>query len=491
MEPTASAIFLAAAGVLLLAAVLLSGVSQRLGVPMLMVFLLIGMLGGEEGPGGIPFDDYASSFRLGTLALVLILFDGGLNTRVATMRAVAGPSLVLATLGVLLTASVTAGVGLLLGLAPQVAVLVGCVVSSTDAAAVFSVLRGGGVQLRARPAAILEVESGLNDPLAMMLTVVGTEYFLGRQEAPADTALFLATQILVGALGGVAVGAFGRRLLAGRRLPAAGLYPVLTVAIALLAFGLPSVFGGSGLLAVYLAGVVLGEGRIPYRPGILRVHDALAWLSQLAMFLMLGLLVFPSQLWPVADESILLAIVLAFVARPLAVLLSLIPFRLAGRERAFIAWVGLRGAVPIILATYPVLRDVPRAYEVFHAVFFIVLLNSLIPGATVAALARRWKLTEATTRPAPASIELISLRDYPGEFRWYHVSEPAAVAGALVRDLPLPGDCVLTVVLRGDTVVPPRGDTVLQPGDDVCVFSTREHSALLSLMFGAGDEREP
>jgi cell volume regulation protein A len=248
------------------------------------------------------------------------------------------------------------------------------------------------------------------------------------------------------------------------------------------------VLGGSGLLAVYLAGVVLGEGRIPYRPGIVRVHDALAWLSQLAMFLMLGLLVFPTQLWSVADEGLLLAFVLAFLARPIAVLVSLVPFRLAWRERFFISWVGLRGAVPIILATYPVLRGVPRANEVFNVVFFVVLMNSLIPGATVAAIARRLKLTESTRRPPPASIEMISLRDYPGEFRWHQVSPPAAVAGAAVRDLPLPQDCVLTVVLRGDQVVPPRGDTVLLPGDDVCVFSTREHSALLNLLFGNVDE---
>ncbi|MEW6271004.1 MAG: potassium/proton antiporter [Thermodesulfobacteriota bacterium] len=479
---------LAAAGVLLLAAVLLSPVSQRLGVPMLLVFLIVGMFAGDEGFGGIEFEDYGLSFRLGTLALVLILFDGGLNTKLATLRSAAWPAVVLATVGVVLTAAITAGVGLLLGLPPQVAVLAGCVVSSTDAAAVFSVLRGGGIRLRGRTAPILEVESGLNDPMAMMLTVVGTEYFAATIEGAGDTGLFLLMQLAVGAVGGIAIGALGRRVLRWAHLPAAGLYPVLSVALALLAFGVPSLLGGSGLLAVYLAGVLLGEGELPYRAGVLRVHDALAWLAQLAMFLILGLLIFPSRLWSVADEGLLLAAVLTLLARPIAVLTSLAPARIASRERAFIAWVGLRGAVPIILATYPVLHGVPRASEIFDVVFFIVLANSLIPGATVGWLARRWSLAEPAPAAPPATIEMVSLHDYPGDFRWYVVSAPAAVAGATVRDLPLPRDCVLTVVLRDAHVIPPRGETVLEPGDHVCVFSTREHGKLLGLLFGQPDE---
>ena len=488
MDLTTGPILMTAAGVLLLAAVLLSPVSQRLGVPIMLVFLAVGMLAGEEGPGGIPFEDYGLSFNLGTLALVLILFDGGLNTSLATLRSAARPSLVLATFGVVVTAALTATGGLLLGLDPAVAVLVGCVVSSTDAAAVFSVLRGGGVRLRGKTAALLEVESGLNDPMAMLLTVVGTEALIAQQTSPGATLGFFVAQLAFGLLGGLAVGCAGRFVLHHARLPVAGLFPAVTVALALIAFGLPSLVNGSGLLSVYVAGVLIGDGRMPYRAWALRVHDALAWLSQLSMFLMLGLLVFPSALVPIADEGLEIAAVLALVARPAAVLLSLLPFRFAMKERLFVSWVGLRGAVPIILATYPVLRGVPGGTEIFNVVFFVVLTNAIVQGGSVAWLARRWGLAGQASIPPPASIELVSRHEYGGTFHWLYVYGGTAVAGAQVRDLPLPGECLLTLILRGEEVIPPNGSTRLEAGDHVCVFSTREHKALLSLLFANPDD---
>jgi cell volume regulation protein A len=484
MEPAATAVVLGAIGVLLAAAALISPVSQRLGVPALLIVLLLGMVAGSEGLGGIPFDDYGLAFRLGTLALVLILFDGGLNTPVATLRRVALPSSLLATAAVLLTAAVVAAVGVLVGLSLPLAVLVGAVVSSTDAAAVFAVLRGSGVRLKQTSGATLEVESGLNDPMAFLLTVAATEVVLGSR--PLGPALIVAgaAQLLVGAAGGLAVGAAARWLLRRAHLPVAGLYPVLTLATACIAFGLPTLAGGSGFLAVYLAAVVLSSGPLPYQPGIRRVHDALAWLSQLLMFLLLGLLVFPSRLVPMAREGLALGIALAVVARPAAVLLSLVPVRLAWRKRVFLAWVGLRGAVPIILATYPVLRGVPEGDAIFHLVFFVVLVNSLIPGATVASLARRLRLADPMPPAPPASVELVSLRDYPGEFLWYRVHRSSAVRGARIAELPLPEDCVFTLLLRRDRVVVPRGEVVFEEGDDVCVFVAAEHRGFLDLMFG-------
>lgn len=479
-----SALVLAATGTLLLVATLVSPVSQRLGVPALVLFIALGMVAGSDGIGGIPFDDYDFAFRIGTIALVLILFDGGLNTPVPILRAVLGRAVSLATLGVFITAVVVAGAGILVGLPVPLAVLVGAVVSSTDAAAVFSVLRGSGVRLHERTNATVEVESGLNDPMAVVLTTVATQVVLGEAQVGVDTVLVVLRQFALGAIAGVAFGGLGRVVLRGATLPAAGLYPVVTVGLAFLSYGATSLAGGSGFLAVYIAAIVVGAGPLPYRAGVRRVHDGLAWLAQLSMFLLLGLLVFPSRLWPLADEGLILGLALAFVARPLAVLVSLAPFATPWRERGFIAWVGLRGAVPIVLAIYPVLGGAHRGEEIFHLVFFIVLVSSVVPGATVAPVARWLGLARAEVESPSATVELVSHRDYRGEFVWFHVDGASAVAGAPVRDLPIPEACVLVLVLRHDQVIAPRGDTNLLPGDHVCVFVTPEHRTLLDLLFG-------
>ncbi|MGE0820561.1 MAG: potassium/proton antiporter [Candidatus Binatia bacterium] len=486
MEPLSTGLVLAAIGGLLILSGLASRVSQHLGVPALLIFLLLGIAAGSEGIGGIPFEDYALAFRLGMIALILILFDGGLNTSLDVFRRAAAPASMLATGTVVLTALFVAAVGILLGLSPPIAILVGAVVSSTDAAAVFSVLRGSGIRLKEKTGAVLEVESGLNDPMAVLLTFVTTEIILNVQTLNRHMFWLLLIQLLVGLLGGVGFGFGGRLLIRTARLPAAGLYPVLTVAIAFSAFGVTTLFKGSGFLAVYLTAVILAAAPLPYRAGIRRVHDGLAWLSQILMFLMLGLLVFPSQLWPLLREGTILAVTLAFVARPLAVLLTLLPFSFNWRERFFLAWVGLRGAVPIILATYPVLRGVPAGDQVFHLVFFVVLINSVIPGATVSWLARRYEFAQPPPVIPPADIELLSAREYPGEFVWYFIAHASAVSGALIRDLPLPEGCVLVLIVRGSEVVAVRGATQLNDGDHVCVFVLPEHRMLLDLLFGQG-----
>jgi cell volume regulation protein A len=489
-EPFATAAILSAVGLLLLLAGVASPLPGRIGVPALLVFLGLGMAAGSEGLGGIPFEDHALAFRLGCVALALILFDGGLNTPVATLRRVAAPAAALATAGVVLTALLVGGVGLLFGLPPQVAFLVGAVVSSTDAAAVFSVLRSSGVRLERSVAATLEVESGLNDPVAMMLTIATTEWMLGQGSAAQAAALF-PLQAGIGAAAGLGCGSLGRRLLQRLPLPAAGLYPVVTLALAFLSFGVATLVHGSGFLAVYLTGIALAHGHLPYRAGVRRVHDSLAWLAQILMFALLGLLVFPSRLLANVGTGLALAAVLAFVARPLAVLAVLAPFRGSWRERLFVAWVGLRGAVPIVLAAYPVLRGVPSGDELFHLVFFVVVSNSLIPGATVG-LAARWLGIARESPPVPsASVELVSLREFPGEFVWYYVHPISAAAGACVRDLPLPERSVVTLVLRGTEVIVPRGSTALLPGDQVCAFVTPDSRTLLDLLFGTAEREAP
>jgi cell volume regulation protein A len=284
---------------------------------------------------------------------------------------------------------------------------------------------------------------------------------------------------------GVGCGYLGRLVLQAVPLPAAGLYPVVTVALAFLSFGAATLAQGSGLLAVFLTGIVLAAGPLPYRAGVRRVHDSLAWLAQILMFVLLGLLVFPSRLVPAIGTGLALAAALAFVARPLAVFAVLAPFRgAAWRERLFVAWVGLRGAVPIVLAAYPVLRGVPSGDEIFHLVFFVVVLNSLIPGATVGLAARRLGLERESPPPPAASVELVSLREFQGEFIWYYVHPVSAAAGACVRDLPLPEGSVVVLVLRGTGVIVPRGSTSLEPGDQVCFFVTPESRTLLDLIFG-------
>jgi len=389
-EPFATGVICLVVALLLGISVLASRASRWLRVPIVLIFLVIGMAAGSEGIGGIAFENYHVAFRVGTAALVLILFDGGLNTKRAVIKQALWPATVLASLGVLGTATLVALTAHALGLAWNAAMLLGAVVSSTDAATVFSVLRGSGLTLHPRVGAVLEMESGINDPAAVILTLILTERLLATA-SPTATGIIIEVvqQIGVGAIIGFALGYGGRAIIARIPLPAPGLYPVLTLSVALLAFGLCTVLGGSGFLAVYITGILIGDHDTPTHPWILLVHDALAWLSQIAMFLMLGLLVFPSRLFAVAGIGLVLALALALIIRPAVVALCLAPFGYRRRDVAFLGWVGLRGAVPIVLSTVPVLMGAPGAERLFNIVFFIVVVNALIPGATVPWVTRR------------------------------------------------------------------------------------------------------
>lgn len=487
-EPIPTAILLATCGALMGVAVLFSRASERVGVPVVLIFLVVGMAAGSEGIGGLYFDDYAFSFRVGILALVLILFDGGLNTPLASARPVLAPAAVLATLGVVGTAALAALGAKLCGFSWSQALLLGAVVSSTDAAAVFSVLRGSGLQIRRRVAMTLELESGLNDPMAMILTLALTGWLLGQGDPLWKTLIGVPVQMAVGCALGVGLGYAGRFLLQRAHLPAGGLYPVLTLALACLAFGLPSLFFGSGFLAVYIAAALLGAGHVPYRAGILRVHDAVAWFSQTAMFLILGLLVFPSRLIDVAWTGLGIAVFLVLAARPLVVLLCLLPFRFEPREIAYVSWVGLRGAVPIILAAYPVLAGVEGAERIFNVVFFVVVVNAIVPGGTIRWVTRRLGL-EAWHPPRPhAVLEISSTGDLKGEVLSFYIEPSAAVCGAAISEIPFPPGAAAMLVVRGQDLIAPRGGTVLQEGDHVYVFCRPEDRPLLQLLFGRAQE---
>lgn len=488
-EPNATALLLAAFGTLLLIAVLFSRATERISVPVALLFLLVGILAGSEGIGGIPFDDYAVAYRLGSMALVMILFDGGLNTPMAAVRRVAKPAGVLATIGVVLTAGVVTLIAHLLGRSWPEALLLGAVVSSTDAAAVFAVLRGSGLHLRRRVGALLEVESGANDPMAVILTMALTANFLEPGGfTPLAIAFGVVQQLALGLAFGVGVGFGGRWLIANARLPAGGLYAALMLGMAFVAFGAPSLVGGSGFLAVYVAGVILGNGPLPFRAGLLRVNDALAWFSQITMFLVLGLLVVPSRLPEVAGIGIVLALAAVFIARPIAVLLCMLPFRYPRRELTYISYVGLRGAVPIILATYPILAGVPGAERLFDVVFFIVIVNAIVPGSTVPWVTRKLGMGRFEPPAPPAVLEIESRFPLHGELMSFYIDEHLPVAGAALRDVPMPEGSTVALLVRGRTLVPPRGSTVLTPGDHVYMITEPGDRAELRLLFGKPED---
>jgi cell volume regulation protein A len=483
-EPFTTASLFVVTGALMTLAILLSRVSGRLGVPVFLVFLGLGMLAGSDGPIGIAFDDYRMSFRWGTVALALILFDGGLNTSLDAVRRGLAPAGVLATVGVAGTAGIVALGAYALGFDWAPALLLGAVVSSTDAAAVFSVLRSSGIQMHHRVGTTLELESGLNDPVAVILTIGLTEAIVSGAPLSAWTLVDVPIQLGIGAASGAALGLGGRWLLQTARLPAAGLYAVLTSAIALLAYGLPTVLGGSGFLSVYVCAVAIGNARIPNRSTVVRFHDAAAWLGQVGMFLLLGLLVYPSHLGAVAGIGLGIALLLAFVARPLVVTLCLLPFGFNRREIACVGWVGLRGAVPIILATFPVMAGVPGAERLFDVVFFVVVVNALLPGATVAWTTRKLALLSNEPPPPQAVLEINSTQALDGELVSFYVSPALVVAGIRVSELPLPEGCRVLLIVRGGSLIAPEGSTVLAVGDHVYLFFRPKDRPLVQLLFG-------
>ncbi|MGH7679009.1 MAG: potassium/proton antiporter [Gemmatimonadaceae bacterium] len=488
-EPLATALLFTTFAALVVASVVFSRAFERTGIPVALLFLAIGMLAGSEGIGGIYFDDFHFAFQIGTAALVLILFDGGLNTPRDALGRVLAPAGLLGTLGVVGTAGLTAAGARVLGFEWPQALLLGAVVSSTDAASVFAVLRSSGISLKRRVGSTLEVESGLNDPMAVTLTVaVTTALVKGQTPDVPSLVLAVVQEFLIGGVIGVAIGWAARAALIRMRLRALGLYPVVTIAIALLAFGVTTLAHGSGFLAVYIAGVVVGTGPLPYRHGVIRTHDAMAWLSQIVMFLFFGLLVFPSQLPVVAVPALGLAFVLAFVARPLLAFMCLLPFGYTVREAGYIGWIGLRGAVPIVLAIFPVLARVEAAHLIFNVAFFIVVANALLPGATVK-WATRFFGMEVEEPPRPhAVLELESMVPIKGELMTFYVDEALAVAGVPLSELPFPDGAAAALIIRGDEMVPPKGTTVLMPGDYIYLFARPEDRHFMLLMFGKPEE---
>ncbi len=466
-------VLLVAVAALLLASVLASKASSRFGVPALLLFLAVGMLAGSDGPGGLAFDYPEVAQSLGIVALSFILFGGGLDTRWEDVRPVLGPGIALATVGVLVTGGLTGlFTTVVLGWPPLHGLLLGVIVSSTDAAAVFSVLRSRNVRLGDRLRSLLELESGSNDPMAVFLTIAFIGLLTDPQASAAWLPLLFARQMALGAVLGYAMGRAMSAAVNRLRLEYEGLYPVLTIALVLLTYGATDLAGGNGFLAVYLAGIVMRRADFNHKRSQIRFHDATAWLMQILMFLTLGLQVFPSQLPSVAAGGFAIAAFLMLVARPAAVFLTLAVTRLPIREQAFVAWVGLRGAAPIILATFPLVAGVDHSAQIFHVVFFIVLTSALIQGTSVPWMASRLGLSSPEAPPTRDPLEVIATGDR--ELVELPVRAGAAIAGRRVVDLGLPAGVLLVLVDRNGAALVPSGSTVIEGGDKLLVLAGRD-----------------
>lgn len=475
---------------LFVAAVLVSAWAFRVGAPLLLVFLVVGMLAGEDGPGGIRFDDYRATYLVGNIALAVILFDGGLRTRVASFALGFKPAFSLATLGVVVTAAITGAIAAwALDLSLMQGLLVGAIVGSTDAAAVFSLLRNQGIGLKQRVAAVLEIESGSNDPMAIFLTVALVA-LLASGEAPSwQLALFFLQQMGLGLVAGYA----GGRLLASginRIRLAEGLYPLLALAGGLFVFAATAYAGGSGFLAIYVAGIVLGNRPVHAAQDILSVHDGLAWLAQIAMFLVLGLLATPSELIAVAPAALLVAAGMILVARPVAVWLSLLFYRAPAAEKLFISWVGLRGAVPIVLALFPLMAGLEKAHLYFDVAFFVVLISLVCQGWTITPLARRLKLELPPVFEARQRVALDIGGGKGFELAGY-VVPPASPAEGLAPDaLPLQSGERVVAAFRADVLQDPAALRIAA-GDVLYLLVREESVARISALFAARPLPEP
>lgn len=466
---------LLATATLLLIGVISSKASSRTGIPALLLFLAIGMLAGSEGPGRIMFDNPGQVQFVGVVALIFILFSGGLDTDWRAIKPVLARGLVLANIGLLISAGLMAGVAMLvLGFSPLEGLLLGAIVSSTDAAAVFSVMRARSVSLKGNLEPLIEFESGSNDPMAVFLTIGITGLLVSGGGSLWSLIPAFVIQMAVGGALGYGMGRATVWVINRLRLNQEGLYPVLTLSLVLLTYGLAAVLHGNGFLAVYIAGIVMNGLNFVHKRSLLRFHDGVAWLVQIVMFIVLGLQIFPSRLLPVVGSGLIMAGALLFIARPLSVFLSLSWFRMGLREQLVVSWVGLRGAVPIVMATFPLLADVPRAGTIFDIVFFIVLSSVLLQGTTIPIVARwlgmqgerhaEWHYPHEFIPHVSASSKLMELQ----------ITERSLAPGRSIIELDLPAGALVVAINREGESVAPSGVTVFEAGDRVLFLADRE-----------------
>ena len=464
---------------LVLAGILSSLIALRFGAPLLLVFLLVGMMAGEGGPGGIKFDDVGTAYTVGSIALALILFDGGLRTRFASFRNVLGPAVTLATVGVLITAVLTAPVAkFVLGIGWIPALLVGAVVASTDAAAVFFLINARGLRLRPRVRAVLEVESGTNDPFAVFLALLLIEILLVGDQSWSHAMMIFLRDAILGCIIGFAGGQI-ITLVLNRLVLAQGLHAPFVAVSALVVFAFANVVHASGFLAVYLAGLVVGNKQTRAHNSVVVFLDAATWLAQIVMFVLLGLLAWPHRLADTLLGAIAISLVLMLVARPVAVFLCLAPFKFPVNEKIFLSWVGLRGAVGIFLASIPLLVGLPGAHLYFDVAFVVVASSLLVQGWTVALAARKLDISFARADPLPRRIEL----DLPGQLAREIVGYPVPANSPYLRRGLIPTWARPTLVIRKEEILTPSEAHPVREGDYVYLLAPPEKAQALDRFF--------
>ncbi|ARK31261.1 potassium/proton antiporter [Halalkalibacter krulwichiae] len=475
--------FILLCALLLISGVLTAKFSTRLGVPALVLFMIVGMLAGSDGLGFIYFDNAKYAQLVGILALVIILFEGGLQTKWSTVKSVTAPALSLATLGVIITTSVVAAAAkFILDVSWVEAFLFGAIVGSTDAAAVFAVLKG--VNLRKRLGATLEAESGTNDPMAVFLTISFIQLLLTDQPNYLLLVGSFFWQMGIGLLLGLGLGKLATVAINRVNLDSSGLYPIFAMAFALLTYSLTALVGASGLLAVYVAALVIGNAELTYRHSIFRFNEGFAWMMQILMFVILGLLVFPAQLFQfdIIIKGLILSFILILVARPIAVFLSTIGLKFELKEKMFLSWAGLRGAVPIVLATFPMISGLQNSQLFFNVVFFVVLTSALVQGSTITFFAEKLKLTETKTELPIHSLELVSIGKANAEVIEVEINEETSIVNRSLAEIVFPKDVLVNAIIRKGSLITPYGETKVYAGDVLYILVSKQSKKQLKEM---------
>ncbi|SFF10630.1 potassium/proton antiporter [Sunxiuqinia elliptica] len=458
--------------ILLFLSLIAGKTSYRFGVPVLLLFISIGMLAGSDGIGGIYFDNPKTAQFIGIVALNFILFSGGLDTDWRSVKPVLGQGITLSTLGVMLTAGfLGVFVWAVTDFSIYEGLLLGSIVSSTDSAAVFSILRSKNLALKGNLRPTLELESGSNDPMAYILTIVFTGIVVNQQANLLSIFPMLLQQLLIGGILGLVIGKLGSIVINRIELVYEGLYIVLVIAIMFFSFSATNFIGGNGFLAVYISAVFLGNQELIHKKSILKSFDSFAWLMQIILFLTLGLLVFPKQIIPFAGIGLVISMVLIFVARPLSVFISLIPFKIQKRSRWFISWVGLRGAVPIVLATYPLIYGAEKAHAIFNIVFFISITSVLIQGTTLSVVAKWLGLTLPENLKPRTQTDLELNDSIKSKLKEVVIPATSSVVGKQIVQIGLPKTSLIAIIKREDSYITPHGATVLNANDKLYLLA--------------------